>query len=209
MSDPASQARQNYEVVKGVVSANQGEFIHVRAADGRTAGFTVKGPAASRIGPGIPVGIVALRGSDKAVHLVNRATGERFDLSIWHDHSRRGPSKGGTAFRVLVFAILLIPVVGQLAMLSGAVGAIVGGLIVSSSMKGHVGASIPRVLLAVAVYAVGSFLFFSGWFGGTHGLVVLGFVIMAVGALAWTFWVNRPAIQYYVEVNKLMDEAAA
>ncbi|MEI9989983.1 MAG: hypothetical protein WDM86_08100 [Rhizomicrobium sp.] len=208
MSDLADKVRRDYEVVKGIVTASYDDFMRVRKEDGSALGFKIKGPATA-LQPGTQVGIVAHRGTDQAIFLVDRQTGQRFDLSIWHNQAGKGSSFGSIALRIVALVLLLIPFLGQFTALFGGLGAIVGGLIVSSSMQGQARAPISRILISLGIYFFGSVVFFSGWFGGDSNQAVLGYAILAVGALAYTFWVHRPATQYYVEVSKLLDEAAA
>ncbi|MEJ0041216.1 MAG: hypothetical protein WDM81_02820 [Rhizomicrobium sp.] len=208
MSDLADKARRDYEVVKGIVTASYDDFMRIRKEDGSTLGFKMKGPATG-LQPGAQVGIVAHRGTDQAIFLVDRQSGQRFDLSIWHNQASKGPSAGSIALRIVSLVILLIPFLGQFGALFGGLGAIVGGLIVSSSMQGQARAPISRILVSLAIYFFGSALFFMGWFGGDSNQAVLGYLILAGGAFAYAFWVHRPVTRYYLEVNKLLDEAAA
>ncbi len=208
MSDIAGKARADYEVVKGIVIASYDDFIRIRKEDGSALGFKVKGPAAA-LPTGTDVGVVAHRGTDQAIFLVDRATGQRFNQSIWHNQISKSPGAGSILFRIAVLVILLIPLLGQLGAFFGGIGAIVGGLIVSSSMQGHARAPIWRILLSLGIYFLGSFFFFSGWFGGDSSEAVLGYIVLTAGALAYTFWVHRPVTRYYLEVNRLLDEAAA
>lgn len=204
----AEKVREDYEIVKGIVTANQGDVMRVRMADGRTAIFTVKG-AASAIGVGTDVGVVAHRGTEKAVFVVDRNSGQRFNTSMWHNHSFKSESPVRSVMRLVPMLLLLVPIFGQLVMLSGFFGALFSAAVVASSMKGHVATSLPRLFVATGAYFFGSFLFFKGWIGGDAGDKILGFLILAVAAAAYSFWVSRPATAFYAEVAKLADEAAA
>jgi hypothetical protein len=208
MVAPAEKVREDYEIVKGIVTANQGDVMRVRMEDGRTAIFTVKG-AASAIGVGTDVGVVAHRGTEKAVFVVDRASGQRFNTSMWHNHEAKSPSPLHGFVRIFSMLMLLVPILGQLVMLSGFLGTLFGTVVVASSMKGHVTTSLPRLFAATGAYFFGSFIFFKGWIGGDAGDKILGFLILAVAAAAYSFWVSRPATAFYAEVAKLADEAAA
>ncbi|MEI9886810.1 MAG: hypothetical protein WDN08_09980 [Rhizomicrobium sp.] len=208
MSDLAGKARADYEIVKGIVIAGYDDFIRVRKEDGSLLGFKVKGPAGG-FQAGTPVGVVAHRGTDQAIFLVDRQTGQRFNQSIWFDHASKGSGAGSVILRIFTLAILLLPFLGQFAAFSGGLGAIIGGLVVSSSMQGQARPPISRILLSLGIYFLGSVIFFSGWFKGNSNQTVAGYLILIAGALAYAFWVHRPVTRYYREVNKLLDEAAA
>lgn len=208
MSDPAGKVRLDYEIVKGIITASYDDFIRVRKDDGSVLGFKMKGPAAA-LQTGTQVGVVAHRGTDQAVFLVDRQTGQRFNLSIWHNHASKGSSAGSIVLRILTIVIFLVPVLGQVVAFCGGLGAIIGGLIVSSSMQGHARAPIWRILTSLAIYFLGSAIAFDGWFESNSNQAVIGYFVLIVGAFAYTFWVHQPVKRYYLEVNKLLDEAAA
>jgi hypothetical protein len=207
MSDQTERARQEYEIVRGIVVATYDGLTRVRKDDGTIVGYKTKGPA-SALAVGTEVGVVALRGTDQAVYLVDRGTGQRFNLTIWHDHARPS-TMGASAVKILGMLLLLVPFLGQFAAFCGGIGAIVGGLAASSAIKGHGRISVSRILIALGVYFFGSFLFFTGWFGHNSGRSWFGFLILAVGAWAYGFWTQQPAIQYKRTVIAMLDEAAA
>lgn len=198
------KAAKAYSAFAGTVSASYADFVRVAGDAGSDAGFRV-GAVAARLPPGTRVSILALRDTNEPAFVVNCDSGERIELSIW----REGPGKGYrgllAAMGVVAFVILLIPFIGQFAAFVGGLGVIIGGAITSSTVKGSPPVPYLRVLLALAVYFPGSFIFFSGWMSGNSSKAQSGYAVLAVGAAIYGFFVPRGRILFLKALNRLMD----
>jgi hypothetical protein len=207
MDNIERKVRQDYAIHVGTVFAAYDDFVRVKDEVGGLSGFKL-GRSGVDLTPGTRVGVVALSGTDQAAFVVNRETGERHKIQIWHGNFGAGLTTLNNIAAVFSFVMLLIPFLGQLAAFAGGLGGIIGGL-VASGVKGYPPVQVGRIVIALAIYFVGSVFFFSGWFGGHPGQASLGYAILVVGALAFTVWARWPASRYMAALDRLVDEAAA
>jgi hypothetical protein len=76
MTDQMDRIRRDYVAEEGIVGAVLGEVLQIKRADGSTVAFKT-GKAAASVALGHDVCVVAIRGQDKAVVVLDRTTGLR------------------------------------------------------------------------------------------------------------------------------------
>ncbi|GGF00904.1 hypothetical protein GCM10011611_03120 [Aliidongia dinghuensis] len=202
MTDPMDQIRRDYVAEEGIVSAILGEVLQLKRADGSTVAFKT-GKAAAGIGVGHDVCVVAVRGEDKAVVVLDRTTGLRHRSQILRGNTGPGFQKIGKASAWFNFALMMVPLLGQLASIAGLLGAIVGAL-VERSRKGSPPVSIMTMIVGVAIYLLGSGMLYLHWIW--NGSAFLGFVVMVVGAAIFCFLARRSGTAFVEAMERFLDE---
>lgn len=202
MTDYMALVRRDHVAEQGVVAAVMGEVVQLRRADGSTVAFKA-GKAATMVATGNDVCVIAVRDTDRAVVVLDRTTGLRHRAQLMRGNTGAGFQRFGKATAWFNFIVFMIPVLGQLAAIAGLFGALVG-VLVERQMKGSPPASPWTLVAGVAVYLLGSAMFYGHWIAG--GSAFVGFATMVVGAAVFCFLAPRSRLAFGRAMEAFIDE---